>query len=372
VSAEARIARVIQEFDAQGWHRTGTTIDAESAVWLVAELRASGLDAHTEGYSFERFVPGDAWIEVDGARIGGLPMFDAPPTGPRGVQGRLGDDIALVVGPPGGPFPELDEARKSSAKAVVYVTTAQSPGLAPRNAEAIRHPFGPPVLQVGSAHRETMESAKRAGGRVTVSIEAEREPTTVYNVVATVPGTDPELAPIGVMTPRSGWWNCASERGGGLACFLEVARATAAALPKRTVHFVASSGHELGHWGLEEYLLARPGLAKSAALWVHFGASVGAAVEPRPFLFASSRELAEGALAHLKASGAALPALAPDGAMPSGESREIAREGGAYVSFLGASGLFHLEEDRWPDAVDVPQIAAIARATSALVLKAAG
>ena len=42
----------------------------------------------------------------------------------------------------------------------------------------------------------------------------------------------------------------ASERGGGLACWLEIMRAVRNGKPARDVLFVASSGHELGHLGL--------------------------------------------------------------------------------------------------------------------------
>ena len=48
------------------------------------------------------------------------------------------------------------------------------------------------------------------------------------------------------MTPRSGWYSCASERGGGIACWLELMRTLNGRAP-RDVLFVASSGHELGH-----------------------------------------------------------------------------------------------------------------------------
>jgi hypothetical protein len=30
-----RIGRTIQEYDLQGWHRTGTEVDADSARWLA-------------------------------------------------------------------------------------------------------------------------------------------------------------------------------------------------------------------------------------------------------------------------------------------------------------------------------------------------
>lgn len=364
---EARIARVVEAYDAQGWHRTATDVDSESAKWLVDQLRIAGLDARTEDYPFERLVPTAAFIELGTTRIDGLQMFDAPPTPPEGVTGRLGEDIALVVGPPGGPFAPLAEARLSGAKAVLYVTTGQQPGLAPRNAEAFRHPFGPPVLQIASEHREVLEFARSANARVHITAVARRESTVASNVVATVLGSAPALPPIGVMTPRSGWWNCASERGGGIAAFLEVARAIAALRSFRTVEFVASTGHELGHWGLEEYLAARPGLAANASLWVHFGASVGAAITPQPRAFASSDDLEVALRARLATAAAPMPLFAPRGTEPGGESREIHRVRGNYLSVLGSSGVFHLEADRWPHAVSIPTIAAIARATAGLV-----
>ena len=90
-------------------------------------------------------------------------------------------------------------------------------------------------------------------------------------------GKQPALPPVCVMTPRSGWYFNASERGGGLVCWLEALRACAVARPLRTVRFVASSGHELGHLGLHAYLTRNPTLARDAAAWIHFGANIGAA-----------------------------------------------------------------------------------------------
>ena len=40
-----RISKMIQEFDAQGWHRTGSKVDHQSARWLgdiVGELGLGG------------------------------------------------------------------------------------------------------------------------------------------------------------------------------------------------------------------------------------------------------------------------------------------------------------------------------------------
>src|SRR5207253_2130261 len=90
-------------------------------------------------------------------------------------------------------------------------------------------------------------------------------------------GGRPELPHLGIVTPRSGWWACASERGGGIAVWLEVLRALQAAGSMRDVHFVATSGHELNFMGFESFLVHHPEEVSGADFWLHLGANIGAA-----------------------------------------------------------------------------------------------
>lgn len=373
-SAEDRIARVIAEYDSQGWHRTGTGVDEASALWLAEELQRRGVDASVEWYPFERRTAETAFLELGAETIHGVPLFDSPGTPAEGVSGRFGDEIALVFAPPGGGAvlsAPLVEARRSNALAIVLVGVGGRPGLALRNAESYREWWGPPVLQVPSDAGEALRAAAGEGRTVRLVAPAGAVQTRAGNVVGRAPGRDPGLPPVCVMTPRSGWWHCASERGGGIACWLEAAAAAVSARPLRDVEFVASTGHELGHWGLDEYLARRPGLASGAHLWFHFGASIGAAIEPRANAVTSSPELGEALLGHLRAHDAPLPTLAPAGTEPGGESRNIHRAGGRYVSLLGGSAVFHLEADRWPEAVDVPAVGRIAAAMARMICAAA-
>ncbi|MEO9254108.1 MAG: hypothetical protein ABI305_01090, partial [Tepidiformaceae bacterium] len=202
---------------------------------------------------------------------------------------------------------------------------------------------------------------------VTVVADSSLSPVSASNVIGTVPGTDRSAPPIVVMTPRSGWWNCASERGGGIACWLEIARSVASAGLRPDVVFLASTAHELGYWGLAQFLASRGQLATEARLWLHLGASVGAALQPQPRLFASSDELEAEALGALRRAGAPQVTPAPRAARPGGESRNIYDAGGRYISLLGGSEVFHLEADRWPDAVSVNAVAAIAVACATIV-----
>jgi hypothetical protein len=53
--------------------------------------------------------------------------------------------------------------------------------------------------------------------------------------------------------------------------------------------------------------------------------------------------------------------------VPSGETRDIHRVGGRYLTLVGTNPLFHLPQDRWPDSVDVAAVARIAAASARFV-----
>ena len=55
--------------------------------------------------------------------------------------------------------------------------------------------------------------------------------------------------------------------------------------------------------------------------------------------------------------------------MPTGETRDIHRAGGHYLTLVGSNPLFHLPQDRWPHAVDPGAVARIAAAAAHLVVR---
>jgi hypothetical protein len=54
---------------------------------------------------------------------------------------------------------------------------------------------------------------------------------------------------------------------------------------------------------------------------------------------------------------------------PTGETRDVHRGGGRYVTLVGSNPLFHLPDDRWPHAVDANAVTRVAAAAAALVVK---
>jgi hypothetical protein len=257
--------------------------------------------------------------------------------------------------------------RDPSIRAIIAITDGGMPGLCPSNAVDFTKPYGVPVVQVSSTAKDWLASLSQAGSDIRVVADATRSPASATNIVATVRGSRSDLPPVVVMTPRSGWYQCVSERGGGLACWLESIQAVADARPPRTVRFIASSGHELGHLGLDEFLNEEPDLVRSATAWLHLGANIGAA-GGRTRLQSSADEIESIALAAMQRAGARIDSRVPRGTVPGGEARNIHVGGGRYVSLLGSSPYFHNPLDLWPQAVDLDAMVKYAAATVDIAL----
>lgn len=370
------IARIIAAYDRQGIHRTGTDVDETSARWLAEEIRQIGVAPRLVPFPLERIDVINAQATIAGVSYDGLPLFDGAITGAGGITGQLGplgSDAPIALVTSGARADKMVEAaRKESAhKAIVIITVSEPPGLTPINADKFSQPFGPPVLQLSSEYRDALEQEAKAHADAAVVIDAHRTTATALNVTGQIEGRKPELAPIIVMTPRSGWWNCASERGGGLALFLEIMRAVRDAHTARTVIFTANAGHELGHLGLDCFIEDAPHLVKNAACWVHLGANFAAAVGPQVRLQATNNGLLERARTAMREQDVTADVETAVGQRPRGEARNIFDGGGRYVSLLGGNGLFHHPNDRWPAAVDVRKTEKLAAAFCNLTIEMA-
>lgn len=372
--AEDRAARWLRAWDGSGIHRTGTTGDHASAAWLAEEARSLGVDVSTEEFTLDRLDPTTACLEVDDTRIDGVPVFDAPATGADGITGALGlAGSAAAMGvaelSPQAVYDGTYRALRESARhaGLVIICKGGHPGLALLNAEQFREPLGCPALHVSAEARETVLAAAARGATARLVAHSRRMPARAANIVVSLTGRDRTRQPLVVMTPRSSWWQSTAERGGGLVCWLESLRAVRRAEPASDVVFTANSGHELGHLGLDEFIARRRGWDHAdGATWVHYGANIGAAGSMLSLLSADDRLRAAGADA-LTRAGVPPDVLASKTQVPSGETRDIHRAGGRYLTLVGSNPWFHLPQDRWPQSVDVPAIARIAAAMAELV-----
>ncbi len=367
-----RISKDIQSWDAITDHRTGTKGDALTAEWISDELRQSGLEPIVDWFDFQRRVLHECTVACADKRADGVPLFDGGYTDAAGLQATLSDlggtsDIGLTLFGPGPWHPgtkNLEQARRKDAhQAIVAVAEGDMvrPGLSLLNADDYLKPHGPPVLQVATEHRRWLEDARDAAELVRLVAHVTLEQTQASNVQARIPGADAGLPPLVVMTPRSAWWTCTSERAGGISLWLECARHFATSRPDRTVIFTANTGHELGHVGLARYLDSVPELVREAHAWVHLGANFAAVGSDLRFQ-ASTQDLMSQGLAALTARGVDDRIVTPLGERPLGEARNIYDGGGHFISLLGNNRLFHHPEDRWPDAVDLDRTVALNQA----------
>lgn len=366
------IAVAIHHWDALGIHRSGTDVDTATAEWLRDAALGLGLHAQLETFPLRRRTPlaGRATL-TDGTRLEGIPLFDAgeTPEGEGGIEARIGTDAADIPVLDVPPYDSLPGARALLAlretgrhPALLAVTddAVVLPGLALLNAEHHHAPFGPPVLQLPSEARSTLRAA--AGSKVRVEVRFATERVSAHNVRVDLPGRDPSLAPIVIITPRSSWWQSTSERGGGIALWLDLLQMLAARPPLRPVIFSANTGHELGHIGMQRFLDADESLIGRAHAWIHLGANFAASLHPQIRLQASDDEfmtLAERAMTRHRAP----PMVRTEvGSTPFGEARDIHAGGGRYISLLGSNGAFHHPDDRWPRSVDLQRTVDLALA----------
>ena len=89
-AAVARTAGWLTAWDSHPVHRTGTAGDGSGAAWLMSEVEKLGVQPVLEEFTLDRLDPIASYIEIDGIRIEGVPVFNSPATPAKGVTGRLG------------------------------------------------------------------------------------------------------------------------------------------------------------------------------------------------------------------------------------------------------------------------------------------
>jgi Peptidase family M28 len=366
---EDRIARIVRTYSNQGDHRTGTVVDQESGDWLRHEIELIGVSAHQESFSFGRIDQITTHVKIDDRVIEGLPLFDGGFTDAQGVRGRLGAlgtdmPIALTDLPvnAAGTGALLHARRASKHQAIIAITRGRSPGLCPSNADYFPESYGPPVVQVSSEEAAWLTARQAGHTEAQVVAHISRNIVRAANVIALVKGTKPTLRPLIVMTPRSGWYSCASERGGGIACWLEVMRQLRAPAPVRPILFVASTGHELGFLGIKQFIAQHPGIVSHAEAWLQLGSDIGSANNAGYTLQASDDDLDNLLSRQLTARTVSVDRHIPHDVSPLSEVLPIYQSKGRFISIYGDGAYFHSPDDKGSKAViprDIANISAV-------------
>lgn len=149
---ESELQKIIEEYAAQGIHRTGTDVDNAGADWLAEQIQALGVPATTSPFQLRKLTVNVATLTLGTRAIPGVPLYDCDfeqyPTVVTGRPGALGSDaeIGVTMAPPyeqPPPFRAVTAARNAGEhQAIVVITDKRLPetGIALVNAESFRQP----------------------------------------------------------------------------------------------------------------------------------------------------------------------------------------------------------------------------------------
>ena len=370
----------IREYESFGNHRTGWPADDQTSKWLIDQLKKFNIPAESENFRFPRVEYREASLTLSGnEKIIGTPLYDADFTVPEGILAELCEitDPDLF-----GKFVVVnsrklaqenfqnyvDALHKKGVLAMILVNGDRDRNTVLQNAMHIDKPFPFPILQVASSDNKYLKSTMMMGGESHLILDGERLQSTATNVIASIEGNQPDIPAIGIVTPKSGWFTCAAERGGGIAIFLALAESIAAITePHPTVHLLASSGHELNFYGIRAYARTHRDNITKATAWLHLGASIGAREEPKSITATSDADLEKFVHQSLSKSMLEFTDIRSPGPAIGGEAIILSDLDTRYISLLGGHAYFHSPADTVDNAFDSTKVSEWALATRTII-----
>lgn len=278
-----------------GGKASGGPGDKAAGEWMERELTAAGFRCDRLSFEAPYFEPEMAELRSGEATAAVIPQAIVVPTGPDGIAGKmtrvapgiafdkpLHGTIALVdlpyarwssalAKPVRG---TIDAALKAGAAACVVITNGPTGKAIALNADGRAPMFDRPVAILAPEDAAPFLAAAEQANDARLVVHGREGRRSAFNLVGRLDRRRGRW--VVVSTPRSGWFTCAGERGGGVAAWLALARWVPTALPGHDLAFVCNSGHEYENLGAEHTLdsgLPGPG---QTDLWLHLGANVAA------------------------------------------------------------------------------------------------
>ena len=295
LAAAASIETDLQRYVGFGLKPAGGPGDTACGEWLAEELSKASYAVERQTFSAPYFEASRADLACGDATAAVHPQPIVIPTESDGVSGPLvridaagrfsGSmqgaialaDIAFgrwssMLSP--GVRGPVEKAFAAGARAVVVITNGPTGKVIALNADGRQPMFSGPVALLAPQDAQPFLAAAfdRREARLTVDGQGGRRPA--FNLVGRLDrGKGRWLA---ISTPRSGWFNCAAERGPGVACWLDLARWAPKALPGFDLAFICNTGHEYEYLGAAEAMKAIAPPPAATRFWLHLGANVAA------------------------------------------------------------------------------------------------
>jgi hypothetical protein len=348
----------VQRYDTFGVHRYGSPGLDKALDWIAGELKQAGLTVSSQPFSLHRQYDFEsATLTDDGEQRAVVPQWWIPetqagfaltaPIAPDGdapapekfVRARLPYDRGAYLN--AGHRAAIDKALARQPRAVLLTIDHPSGEIFTYNVAQTDRAWSVPVILVAPKDSALLDAAQRSGQPVSLSVRgAMRHDVPGRNVVARRDHGKGKW--IVVSTPVSSWFTSTCERAPGIAAFLALARLSQLWLQADFV-FVATSGHEIGHGGMEHFLKDGAPPPDTTLAWVHLGASLACSADNQRLILASDAMAPAVTRRFKDISGQKLT-----GAQAGvGELREVLAAG--YPRFFGMAGYhryFHTPADR--------------------------
>lgn len=368
----------VQRYDGFGPHRYGSPGAERALAWIAEELERAGLEVSSQRFSLARQYDFDsATLSVDGETRPVMPQWWIPER--QATFAMTAPIAASDSGPAAGAFVRLTlpfdrgayltqqhvaalgGAFARQPAAVLLTIDHPSGEIFAYNVDQRTPPWPVPVILVAPKDRPLLDAARHAGRPVSLSVQGAWRPDMAgRNVVGRLDrGLSREKGGrwLAISTPVTSWFTSSCERGPGIAGFLAMARLAATRWPDVDMVFVATSGHEIGHGGMEHFLHDGAPRPDATLAWAHFGASLACygwrrdgerwvtdrQVDTRQRLLLSSQAMEATVMRRFK-DVAATPLVGAHAGI--GELRDVLAAG--YPRFFGMAGshtFFHTPAD---------------------------
>lgn len=367
----------VQRYESFGLHRYGSPGADRALTWIAEELERAGLSVCSQRFSLGRqYDVETAALTVDGESRAVLPQWWIPealaafaltapiaasdngPAPGAFVRASLPFDRGAYLNDQHRAALEVAFARRPAA--VLLTIDHPSGEIFTYNVDQKEKPWPVPLILVAPKDRSLLDRAQQSGRPVTVAVQgAWRRDVPGRNIVARLNRGQNRSRRrwLAVSTPVTSWFTSSCERGPGIAGFLAMARLATTRWPDTDLVFVATSGHEIGHGGMEHFLQAGAPPTEATLAWAHFGASLACfewrregtgwvtdrKVDTRQRLILSSQAM-EATVARRFKDITATPLSGAHAGL--GELRDVAAAG--YPRFFGMAGshtFFHTPAD---------------------------
>ncbi|TBR13492.1 MAG: hypothetical protein EPO46_02580, partial [Lysobacter sp.] len=286
-----RLFTDVQSYTEAGNKQSGGEGDRWTADWTAKRLSSAGFEVERQTFD----VP---WFEASRCdlRLGDItiPLVAQPlaiETGEAGLAAplrlaeipeRLDGAIAVVRLPfrrwsslvDRAAREPLADALARGASGVILITTGPTGEALLLNVPA-GHPVSEkPLALLAPRLAAPVIEAARHGAAAKLALRGRGGARAAQNIIGRlVRSGRPWLV---VSTPRSGWTDCAGERGPGIAMWLALADWMPRAFPQHSLLFLCNSGHEYENLGAS-HIADKVGPAPSeTAFWLHLGANAAA------------------------------------------------------------------------------------------------